>query len=564
MPSLKGGSSNTPIGSIPNYRFASRIAFLKWLAVSTPMSMPTWPTFVNSREEKMANSRRLDILGNGNCPSDREIFTAILKRWRQRLGYCSIFAAVPAILVAHAEGARSDEVKKPEASLAGQIARRLEKLDISSNAALLKRQSEFRLPHQAGSLNMVPAPSGIDDCPGGAIPSGNYTAAAPYTESGNTTGANNTVSAVASFYYYFNYAADGPDHVYSFTLTGRGPNPRIEVSTTSGTYKPLIYVLQGEFDRACPGGIGNVAENQLVIVDSRWGQGSTATFTSDYVNYFPLNVPLYLFIDSGLNDAKGFGPYTIRMQDVTIGPATTCANPNSIDCPEFFVRQHYLDFFGREPDTTGLQGWINTLANCPNGGYGEFDNPQCDRVHVSAGFYQSEEFQGRGFWAYRFYEVAFNRRPTYIEFVPDMLRVGGAQSPQSEITSKAAYTDDFVQRTEFINRHGGTANAAYVNALEANAEITLGNKQALIDALNARTKTPAQVLREIVESKAVFDRFFNRGFVSMQYFGYLRRDPDPIGFQNWVNALDSNPNNFRHMIFGFIYSTEYRTRFGTP
>jgi hypothetical protein len=48
----------------------------------------------------------------------------------------------------------------------------------------------------------------------------------------------------------------------------------------------------------------------------------------------------------------------------------------------------------------------------------------------------------------------------------------------------------------------------------------------------------------------------------MQYFGYLRRDPDAIGFQNWVTTLNNNPADFRHMIFGFLFSTEYRQRFG--
>jgi hypothetical protein len=48
----------------------------------------------------------------------------------------------------------------------------------------------------------------------------------------------------------------------------------------------------------------------------------------------------------------------------------------------------------------------------------------------------------------------------------------------------------------------------------------------------------------------------------MQYFGYLRRDPDAVGFQNWVNTLNADPSNFRHMIFGFLFSNEYRQRFG--
>jgi hypothetical protein len=101
-----------------------------------------------------------------------------------------------------------------------------------------------------------------------------------------------------------------------------------------------------------------------------------------------------------------------------------------------------------------------------------------------------------------------------------------------------------------------------VTALEVNAEVVVANKAALIAALDGGTMNRGQVLRNIVESQVVADQFFNRAFVSMQYFGYLRRDPDAIGFQNWVTTLNNNPADFRHMIFGFLFSTEYRQRFG--
>jgi hypothetical protein len=205
---------------------------------------------------------------------------------------------------------------------------------------------------------------------------------------------------------------------------------------------------------------------------------------------------------------------------------------------------------------------VATLNGCPNGGFGEFANPGCDRVHVSSGFFLSEEFQGRGYFAYRFYEVALDRRPTYAEFVPDMAQVGGPQSPESEALSKAAYTEAWTQRPEFKTRYDAATNSAYVNTLETNSEVPLANKAALIAALDNGQKTKGEVLREIVETNAVAGRFFNRAFVSMQYFGYLRRDPDTIGFQNWVTTLDADPSNFRHMIFGFLFSTEYRRRFG--
>lgn len=249
----------------------------------------------------------------------------------------------------------------------------------------------------------------------------------------------------------------------------------------------------------------------------------------------------------------------IKVKPLRLRPGTN--QPITIDDVDFFVQQQYIDFLGRMPDATGFANWNATLGGCPNGGFGEFDNPHCDRVHVSAGFYQSNEFQGRGFWAYRFYEAALGRRPRYTEFVPDMLRIGGSQSPAQEAQSKLLYMNDFVQKAEFRTLYDALNNTQYVNKLEQTAGVTLSNKAQLIASLETAQQTRAQVLRTVIESSAVFDRFFNRGFVSMQYFGYLRRDPDTIGFQNWLNTLNADPNNFRHMIFGFIFSTEYRSRF---
>jgi hypothetical protein len=241
---------------------------------------------------------------------------------------------------------------------------------------------------------------------------------------------------------------------------------------------------------------------------------------------------------------------------------TTPATSNPIDGVPFFVTQQYIDFLGRLPDSIGFANWVATLNGCPDGGFGENLNPGCDRVHVSAGFFLSAEFQGRGYFAYRFYEVALDRRPTYAEFVPDMAIVGGPQSPESEVLSKATYTEAWTQRPAFKARYDALSNSAYVDALEANADVIVSNKQALIDALNGGQMTRGEVLRNIVESTAVGDKFFNRAFVAMQYFGYLRRDPDTIGFQNWLDTLNADPSNFRHMIFGFLFSTEYRQRFG--
>ena len=58
----------------------------------------------------------------------------------------------------------------------------------------------------------------------------------------------------------------------------------------------------------------------------------------------------------------------------------------------------------------------------------------------------------------------------------------------------------------------------------------------------------------------------------MQYFGYLRRNPnnapdsDFTGYDFWLNKLNSFSGDFvqAEMVKAFFLSTEYRQRFGQP
>ncbi len=269
---------------------------------------------------KTRDSKHQNILGNVDFSSNREILTAFLKQFRQKLGYYSIFAAIPAILTSFGQEARAEETKKPEVSVVGQTTRLLERLDKSrSSPELLRRQSSFLLPHQRGKNNIISQLIGGDNCPGNIIPGGTYTAAAPYIDSGDTTGANNTVDSLYSF-YYSSYGAGGPDQIYTFTLTGRGANPQIQVSATSAAYQPMIYILDGTYGGGCPAGINNFATNWIGL--SYASPGGTVTIDSQQLNGFSLNVPLYLFIDSHTNPANSSGPYTLRMQDLSITPTT--------------------------------------------------------------------------------------------------------------------------------------------------------------------------------------------------------------------------------------------------
>jgi hypothetical protein len=78
-------------------------------------------------------------------------------------------------------------------------------------------------------------------------------------------------------------------------------------------------------------------------------------------------------------------------------------------------------------------------------------------------------------------------------------------------------------------------------------------------ALLRITQNPAFQAREIV-----------RAFVQMEYFGYLRRNPNDApdgnfnGFNFWVNKLNQFNGDFlqAEMVKAFLSSSEYRNRFG--
>jgi len=86
----------------------------------------------------------------------------------------------------------------------------------------------------------------------------------------------------------------------------------------------------------------------------------------------------------------------------------------------------------------------------------------------------------------------------------------------------------------------------------------------LTNRLNSNALSRSQVLRAISDSDEVTSAELNRAFVAMQYYGYLRRTPEPAGFQSWLDYLGTHPGDFRTMVNGFLNSQEYRLRFGQP
>lgn len=295
-----------------------------------------------------------------------------------------------------------------------------------------------------------------------------------------------------------------------------------------------------------------------------WHYGYWNTFSSLYLKVPGRNITLILLANSDGLSAP-FGNALGGSGNVTGSPFanlflqmledSSAFTTNPIDETPFFVRQHYRDFLGREPDPSGYQGWQNILNNCSQG------NTACDRIEISSAFFRSPEFQDRGYFAYRFYSASFGRHPRYAEFMPDIARVSGFLTPEQLETNKEAFIQEFMARQDFRNKYDAlTDPGAYVNALVTTAGVTLPQKQSLIDDLAAGRKTRAEVLRAVTESAEVYSKYYTESFVVMQYFGYLRRDPD-ILYLEWIDTLNRT-GDYRTMINGFMNSAEYRQRFG--
>ena len=260
------------------------------------------------------------------------------------------------------------------------------------------------------------------------------------------------------------------------------------------------------------------------------------------------------------------------------------------------MTEHYYDFLNRLPDADGLAFWTNEITSCGN-------DQTCiglKRINVSAAYFLSIEFQQTGYLVERMYKAAFgsasgastlggaHQLPVPIvrfnEFLPDTQQIGqgvvvnvGNWQQQLE-NNKQAFALDFVQRSRFATAVATTLTPAqFVDTLFTNAGVTpsASDRQAAINEFGSATTTSdtaarGRALRDVAENPILNAQEFNRAFVLMQFFGYLRRNPndpqdtDYTGYDFWLNKLNQFNGNFvsAEMVKAFITSVEYRQRFG--
>jgi hypothetical protein len=189
------------------------------------------------------------------------------------------------------------------------------------------------------------------------------------------------------------------------------------------------------------------------------------------------------------------------------------------------------------------------------------------RRDVSAAFFIELEFQDSGAYLYRLYKAAFGEqasyRPFYAQFVLDRPQiVGGADLA----ASKLAFANSFAQRPDVTARYPATLTPeqfvdAILATVQQGAGVTFGVRERALFVNTVLSDGRGAFLRDLADQPAFTSAVYNRAFVLMQYFGYLKRDPDQAGYDFWLNVLNQQPNNFRGMVCAFVTATEYQQRY---
>ena len=278
---------------------------------------------------------------------------------------------------------------------------------------------------------------------------------------------------------------------------------------------------------------------------------------------------------------------TTKVKPLRLRPGTN--TPITINDADFFVNQQYVDFLSRFPDQSGFDFWTNQITACGA-------NATCVdglRTNTSGAFFLSIEFQETGYLVERMYKVAYGdaqaqstdggAHPILVpivrrsEFLPDTLEISNGvivnQGNWQALleSNKVAFANDFVSRSRFTTAYAGMSNSQFVDTLNSNAgnPLSATERNQLVSDLTGGVKTRAQVVRAVAEDQDLNVAEKNKAFVLMQYFGYLRRDPnsgpdtDYSGYDFWLKKLNAHGGDFHaaEMVRSFLVAGEYLNRF---
>ncbi len=324
-----------------------------------------------------------------------------------------------------------------------------------------------------------------------------------------------------------------------------------------GNYERDVQALQKDFVFGAPGADAILEANKVAYYNE-------FVTRPEFVAKYPSTQTNEQYVDNLLASA-GLSPTQVRFFTVSLTnsqevpptvPTTTggAARPTSFGTARFQFN-----------DAQTTLTFSATISNIDVTGSQTADtNDNLTAAHIHAGPSVAPGVNGPVVWG--FFGAPFNdNNPNDQVFFPTAGGVGGTFSgkwdaPEGNGTTLAAQLSNLREGRAYINFH--TRQFAG-GEIRGNFPPTTAFRDALVTAINGGA-TRAQILRQVSEAEELRLRELNSAFVTMEYFGYLRRDPDTAGFNFWLNKLNAFNGNFitSEMVKAFISSSEYRQRFG--
>jgi uncharacterized protein (TIGR03118 family) len=337
-------------------------------------------------------------------------------------------------------------------------------------------------------------------------------------------------------------------------------------ANASGSPAPVLYgnfqrdtqALQNGYVFGAPGADAVLEANKVAYFNQFVAK-------PDFVVKYPSTLTNDQYVDNLLASA-GLSPSQVRQFDVTLTnaqepgavvPTTTtgAARPASFGTARFN--------FNDAQTTLRFSATINNID--VTGSQTTDTNDNLAAAHIHAGPSVAPGVNGPVVWG--FFGAPFNdNNPNDAVATPFSSGVGGNFSgkwdaPEGNGTTLAAQLSNLREGRAYINFH--TSQFAG-GEIRGNFPAADAFRNALVAGLTGGTETRATVLRKVAEAAELQVRELNSAFVAMEYFGYLRRDPDTAGFNFWLNKLNAFNGNFvnAELVKAFISSAEYRQRFG--
>lgn len=127
--------------------------------------------------------------------------------------------------------------------------------------------------------------------------------------------------------------------------------------------------------------------------------------------------------------------------------------------------------------------------------------------------------------------------PTLEEMMTDMKAAGRGVYVSAPLwretleANKGALTNSMTGGQLFKSLHDARTNAEYVESLYVNTGVRpqASERAAMVALLDAGTEDRASILRRVAENRELYRNDYNRAYVLVHFFGYLRHDPNAPG-----------------------------------